>query len=98
MKQIIPSSALIILLLLSSCSTETTCKNLTKATVIQGIDGCGLLLKLENNNILNPTNLNEMGVTLKVDQKVEITFHEVEMMNICMMGKTVELDCIEIFE
>lgn len=71
---------------------------MVKAEVFQGIDGCGLLFKLQNGNILNPTNLEEMKLDVKVGNIVDIAFEKVEVMNICMTGETVKLNCIQILE
>jgi hypothetical protein len=81
--------------ILSSCD-RTSCENAHAATIedYTGLDGCGLVIKLQNGNVLEPINLNDFNITPTDGMKVWVKYHEVGMMSICMVGPTVEIDCL----
>jgi hypothetical protein len=58
-----------------------------------GLDGCGILLVLEDGTRLENTNLAFFDIELGVEYCVEYT--EVDRGSICMVGKTVEIDKLE---
>ena len=78
-----------------SCD-RTSCENAQAATIedYTGLDGCGLVIKLQNGDVLEPTNLNDFNITPTDGMKVWVKYHEVGMMSICMVGPTVEIDCL----
>jgi hypothetical protein len=81
--------------ILSSCD-RTSCEN-AQAAIIEdytGLDGCGLVIKLQNGAVLEPINLNDFNITPTDGMKVWVKYHEVGMMSICMVGPTVEIDCL----
>lgn len=82
-------------LILSSCD-RTSCENAQAATIedYTGLDGCGLVIKLQNGAVLEPINLNDFNITPTDGMKVWVKYHEVGMMSICMVGPTVEIDCL----
>ena len=47
-----------------SCE-RTSCENAQAATILDytGLDGCGLVLKLQSGEVLEPTNLNDFNIT-----------------------------------
>ena len=63
--------------------------------VFPKLDGCGLVIELENKEILEPSNLSDFNVTLKDGQKVFLDY-EVSSggASICMMGTIVDLKYI----
>jgi hypothetical protein len=81
--------------ILSSCD-RTSCENAQAATIedYTGLDGCGLVIKLQNGAVLEPINLNDFNITPTDGMKVWVKYHEVGMMSICMVGPTVEIDCL----
>jgi hypothetical protein len=84
------------LLLIFSACNRTSCENAQAATIedFTGLDGCGLVIKLQNGEVLEPVNLNDFNITPTDGLKVWVKYHEVGMMSICMVGPTVEIDCL----
>jgi hypothetical protein len=84
------------LLLIFSACDRTSCENAQAATILDytGLDGCGLVLKLQSGEVLEPTNLNDFNITPTDGMKVWVKYHGVGMMSICMVGPTVEIDCL----
>jgi hypothetical protein len=84
------------LLLIFSACDRTSCENAQAATIedYTGLDGCGLVIKLQNGEVLEPVNLNDFNITPTDGMKVWVKYHEVGMMSICMVGPTVEIDCL----
>lgn len=82
-------------LFLFSCN-RTSCENAQAATIedYTGLDGCGLVIKLQNGTVLEPTNLNDFGITPTDGMKVWIKYHEIAGGSICMVGQIVEIDCL----
>jgi hypothetical protein len=83
-------------ILLLSCN-RTSCENAQAATIedYTGLDGCGLVIKLQNGNVLEPVNLNDFNITPTDGMKVWVKYHEVSgMASICMVGPIVEIDCL----
>ena len=78
-----------------SCD-RSSCDNAQSATIedYTGLDGCGLVIKLQNGTVLEPTNLNDFNITPTDGMKVWVKYHEVAMMSICMVGPTIEIDCL----
>jgi len=78
-----------------SCE-RTSCENAQAATILDytGLDGCGLVLKLQSGEVLEPTNLNDFNITPTDGMKVWVKYHGVGMMSICMVGPTVRFGCL----
>jgi hypothetical protein len=72
------------------------CNNAVKAEFkdLTGFDGCGMLIELPNGDRLEPLNLNEFDITPVDGQKIWVEYHTVSMASICMVGPTIEIDCI----
>lgn len=76
---------------------RSTCENAKAATIedYTGLDGCGLVIKLQNGTVLEPTNLNSFNITPTDGMKVWVKYHELSgMASICMVGPIVEIDCL----
>jgi len=98
---------LITMLLLNTCNStknnsndNSPCDNGVKAIFVnmEGLDGCGMMLQLENEKKLEPTNLGsfEKNVTIKDGTKVWISYKVADgFASICMAGQLVELTCLE---
>ncbi|MCE2865702.1 MAG: hypothetical protein ACK5H3_06380 [Flavobacteriia bacterium] len=82
-------------LLIFSCN-RTSCENAQAATIVDytGLDGCGLVIKLQNGEVLEPINLHDFNITPTDGMKVWVKYHEVGLASICMVGPTVEIDCL----
>ncbi|MFM6946948.1 MAG: hypothetical protein ACKOWW_07395 [Flavobacteriales bacterium] len=84
------------LVLLSSCN-RSSCENAQAATIedYTGLDGCGLVIKLQSGQVLEATNLNDFNITPTDGLKVWVNYHELSgMASICMVGPIVEIDCL----
>lgn len=85
-----------VLLIFSACN-RTSCDNAQAATIVDytGLDGCGLVIKLQTGEVLEPTNLNGFNITPTDGMKVWVKYHELQdVMSICMVGPIVEIDCL----
>ena len=83
-------------LLLLACN-RSTCENAQAATIVDytGLDGCGLVIQLQNGTVLEPVNLNDFNLTPTDGMKVWVKYHELSSMaSICMVGPIVEIDCL----
>ncbi|MFN5442146.1 MAG: hypothetical protein ACK5AR_09865 [Flavobacteriia bacterium] len=82
-------------LLIFSCN-RTSCENAQAATIVDytGLDGCGLVIKFQNGEVLEPINLHDFNITPTDGMKVWVKYHEVGLASICMVGPTVEIDCL----
>lgn len=64
-----------------------------------GLDGCGILIILENGQKLLPISLPDENVALKDGQKIRLDFKEAEAMSICMAeDMMVEITCLEVLD
>jgi len=94
--------AFILMLHLSGCNKSTNenvqaCENAQKAKFkdLTGLDGCGMVIQLQNGSYLEPTNLCDMDIEIKDGQKIWVSYHIApNMASICMVGDIVEIDCI----
>jgi hypothetical protein len=85
------------LLVIFTACERTSCENAQAATILDytGLDGCGLVIKLQNGEVLEPTNLNDFNFTPTDGMKVWVKYHELQnVMSICMVGPIVEIDCL----
>jgi hypothetical protein len=73
------------------------CTNTVRATIVNktGLDGCGWLLQLSDGSSLEPTNLSDFGIELVDNKTVDVSYTEVNMISICMVGPVVEINCME---
>jgi hypothetical protein len=72
-----------------SCNTKGTVKDYA------GLDGCGLLIELENGKKLEPAEVVD-DFALKDGQQIAFDYEEMpEMASICMAGKIVRITCIK---
>lgn len=86
----------IIGLAVTACNTNP-CPNGVKGefTNLNGLDGCGMLITLEDGKKINPVNLTEFDVEAIDGKKVWIEYAvQKDMMSICMVGEMVEVKCI----
>lgn len=81
-------------LVFSACS-ETQNPEAGETTAIlrnyTGLDGCGWVLEIADNKILEPTNLTNFPITLSEGKTVYITYQSTPAGSICMVGEIVEI-------
>lgn len=82
-------------ILICGCN-RSTCENAQAATIVDytGLDGCGLVIQLQNGTVLEPVNLNDFNLTPTDGMKVWVKYHEIAGGSICMVGQIVEIDCL----
>ena len=94
------------IILLFSCKTNknsvtanaNTCQTLGTVQDFAGLDGCGLLIVLENGDKLQPAQLPADANALAAGQQIKFNYKVIEdAMSICMAEKAiVELTCLEV--
>ena len=62
---------------------------------LTGLDGCGMVIELEDGTRLEPVNLSDISITPKDGMKIRLKYHSIEGGSICMVGETVKIDCLE---
>ena len=84
---------LIFLIFLISCSKSNI--SWTSATIqdLTGLDGCGLVIQLEDQSYLEPINLSDFisTATISDNQKVQVKYQEINGASSCMVGKIIEI-------
>ena len=82
----------------ASCSKDShsSSTNIVNGIIVkQSVDGCTWLIKLEDNKLLEPTNLSSFNVTVKDGQLVKFSYKiNSTNMSFCMMGQIVDLTYI----
>jgi len=79
----------------SACTELGTIKDFT------GLDGCKMMIVLDNGEKLQPVNYDKskLDQELKDGQRIKFAYKEVDdMVSNCMAGKMVEVTCIEFLE
>ncbi len=78
----------------SDCQTLATVKDFT------GLDGCGLMIVLDNGDKLIPNTISDANFELREGQRIKISYTELEdMMSSCMAEKAhIDITCIELIE
>ena len=78
-------------------SGGNTCNITGTVKDFSSLDGCQLLIALENGDLLNPAKINNPDFELIPDQKIKFAYQLLpDMMSICMSEKAiVEITCIE---
>jgi len=71
----------------ATCDTEVRVVDLN-------LDGCGLVLELQNGDRLLPYEI-VPDFELKAGQVLKIGYTKTDVMNTCMAGQTVRIDCID---
>jgi hypothetical protein len=89
---------IILLFFFISCSKNDPPEPGARKAVIHdytGLDGCGWVIRLDEGETLEPTNLQSFGIKLKEGKKVWITYTELnDLASICMVGPIVRIDGI----
>jgi hypothetical protein len=84
----------LVLLLLSvsvfSCDKEQQEEENATVRNLAGLDGCGMLIELDNGKLLEPVSL-PANIILEAGRRVSITYRLVDRASNCMAGETVEI-------
>lgn len=91
-----------LILMANKCNNEDaeeagSCITKGKVVDMTGMDGCGLMIELEDGKKLQVTVLPE-GMELVAGQHIRFDYEKAEGMGICMMGEMVKISCLEVIE
>jgi hypothetical protein len=82
-------------LLITSCARQHCPDGIpVKMKNLTGLDGCGWVLELNDDSILEPINLNEFNVSMVEGKKLFITYEDFPGGSICMVGKMVKITSV----
>ncbi|NRA91445.1 MAG: hypothetical protein HRU26_01975 [Psychroserpens sp.] len=98
MKRFINICIVISVLILTACGNDT-CKDAVNGTIknLEGLDGCGMVIQLENDKVIIPSNLEEFDLDFAEGLSISVAYTaQPDMMGICMAGEIVSIDCITI--
>ena len=79
-----------------SCSSPI-CDDAVKGSFkdLNGLDGCGMVITLDNDSTIIPVNLENFTIEVEDGNQVWVKYTELkDAMGICMAGQMVEIDCI----
>jgi hypothetical protein len=93
----IRKSVFLVLIALSACSKSHNGMSKGRLHDYTGLDGCGMLIDLDNGTTLEPTNLIDFQDNVNVvdGQKVWVKYHEISAGSICMVGQTIKIESLE---
>ena len=85
------------LLIFSACSKSHSGFEKGKLHDFTGLDGCGMLIDLDNGTTLEPTNLTDFQSEVNIvdGQNIWVKYHEIAAGSICMVGTVVEIEEME---
>jgi hypothetical protein len=85
------------LLAFSACSKSHSGFEKGKLQDYTGLDGCGMLIDLDNGTTLDPTNLTDFQSEVNIvdGQNIWVKYHEIAAGSICMVGTVVEIEEME---
>ena len=85
------------LLAFSACSKSHSGFEKGKLHDFTGLDGCGMLIYLDNGTTLEPTNLTDFQSEVNIvdGQNIWVKYHEIAAGSICMVGTVVEIEEME---
>lgn len=89
--------AIISVCLMVSCSKNTSCTSSIKGKLknLSGLDGCGWVIEA-NGKTYEPTNLGEFDSSLLVEnQHIFFSYSPFSGGSFCMVGETIQLNCVE---
>ena len=98
MKHIKCGITLMLLSFIIACQ-PVPCQDNVNGTVkdLEGLDGCGLVIQLDNDQTLVPLNLDEFDLELADGTQVNLSYSlQKNAMGICMTGDIAKIDCIVI--
>lgn len=88
--------SIVLITFTGSCRNRSICPNAEKGVFknISDLDGCSWVIELQNGEELEALNISDFDIELIEDKKLWVTYHEEEAVSICMVGKTVHIECI----
>lgn len=109
MKYFLPTLLLVILLFACRTKKDTTgdgnnntdtCEHMGTVKDFTGLDGCKLLIVMDNGDKLLPNKINDESFTLAENQRISFSYVEIEdAVSICMTENAiVEVTCIKLIE
>lgn len=89
---------IVFILIFAGCNKSTSPETGAVAATLfdyTGLDGCSWVIKLENEEVLEPTNLADFTIELKEGKKVWLKYTvQDNLASICMVGPIVKIENI----
>lgn len=100
MKKLLLILTLPLLLMANRCTTDTeevenNCNTVGLVVDMTGLDGCGLMIQLEDGKRLEVVNMPE-GESLHAGDEVMFDYEPADGMSICMSGEMVNITCYKV--
>ncbi len=85
-----------LLILCASKCEKGECTEMGTIKDFSGMDGCGLMIVLDNGEKLQPVEYDSDKPEIREGQRIKFGYKELkDQMGICMSGKMVKINCIE---
>jgi len=87
-----------ILLTVTFSCQKTDCNDAVKAKFVDktGLDGCGMVIEVSDNEFVEPTNLDEFDISPKDGMEIWVSYKLSENgASICMIGDVVDVICVQ---
>ena len=82
-----------------SSDGQNSCNSTGEVKDFTGLDGCQLMIVMEDGKKLLPGSILVNDVTLEAGQKIRFDYRPIEMMSVCMAEDLiVEITCLEVLE
>lgn len=62
---------------------------------LTGLDGCGMVIELQDGSKIEPINIDEFDVEPVDGKSIWVKYHNIDGGSVCMVGPIVEIDCIK---
>lgn len=81
-------------------NTETQCENSVAGVLVDksGLDGCSMVIKIGDNEYLEPANLASFIKTPREGMQIVFSYDEPDFASICMVGTVIRITCMEDYE
>ncbi len=79
-----------------SCTKNNVCDQAVKGVFkdYTGLDGCGWVIVLEDNSVIEPSNLQDFMIIPQENKKIWLSYENAPLASICMVGQVVIIKCI----
>lgn len=81
---------------IGSCKKVEPCDQGVKGVFkdFTGLDGCGWVIELENDKVIEPSNIESFMIVPEEDKEVWVSYESAALASICMVGEVVVINCI----
>jgi hypothetical protein len=98
MKKLLFKGVFVLTIFLMSCHDDVKNKCGGESATLKnykGLSCCGWVIKLQDGEVIQPVNLSSFISDPTDGQEIYVSFHDTSLVNCCMAGATVQLDCLE---